>query len=138
TAGLPLPPPPQEPPALVQPTRAQRPASGKNGQSRDELLKQNIRHEIRERIWIARIYAANCWPTLFICGANHAMNVQTLLCQTGCRSTILAMDYDPPQIKEQDSTPSDLNRKSKKRWIRHWIKGISIQNTHPVSREKSS
>ena len=42
TAGLPLPPPPQEPPALVPPTRAQRPASGKNGQSRVHDLEELV------------------------------------------------------------------------------------------------
>ncbi len=75
-------------------------------------LKHNLRHGIRERVWIARIYAANLWPTLFICGADHVMNLQALLCQTGCESRIIEMDYDPAPGDPDEEEDHDEQQKA--------------------------
>lgn len=60
------------------------------GKAFDEVL-----NEVRERCWSARIIARQQWPTLFVCGAEHALSMQRLWCRYGLSSVVLHEDYAP-------------------------------------------
>jgi hypothetical protein len=61
---------------------------------RDELTRR-ISDPVRECCWFARILAANAWPTLFICGANHVGNMCSLIGSIGLDVVIVEHDYMP-------------------------------------------
>ncbi len=42
------------------------------------VLYERISHQIRERVWLARILSEGVSPTLFICGADHIQNFHNL------------------------------------------------------------
>ena len=54
----------------------------------------NLVHEIRERVFVARIISGQEWPVLFVCGANHAVPVSKLLHQLSVRAKILHRDFE--------------------------------------------
>jgi hypothetical protein len=60
-----------------------------------EDLTQRLSNPIRERYWAATILAKNVWPTLFICGSDHVLNVSSILGGLVERIVILEYDYDP-------------------------------------------
>jgi hypothetical protein len=43
------------------------------------LLVKNLSSPIRERYWLAKILSLDTWPTLFVCGADHADNMVALI-----------------------------------------------------------
>lgn len=61
---------------------------------RQELVR-TLSNPVRECCWVARILAADVWPTLFICGATHVGNVGSLLGSIGQDVVIAAYDYLP-------------------------------------------
>lgn len=56
---------------------------------------ERLRHEFRERVWVARIISRNMWPVLFICGSDHSASVHKLFRQLGMKAEILHSDFDP-------------------------------------------
>jgi hypothetical protein len=44
-----------------------------------ELLHNQLLNPIRERFWLANILSLNTWPTLFICGSDHVINMLELI-----------------------------------------------------------
>ena len=56
---------------------------------------QRLRHEFRERVWVARIISRLTWPVLLICGADHTESVNDLFIQLGMNTKILHFDFDP-------------------------------------------
>lgn len=51
--------------------------------------------DIRERIWIARLLSGEDWPTLFICGSDHAVSMRRLWCRLGMEAKVIHRDYVP-------------------------------------------
>jgi hypothetical protein len=51
--------------------------------------------ELRECAWVVRVLAANVWPTLFICGSNHATRVADLFDRVGKLALLEEHDYAP-------------------------------------------
>lgn len=47
------------------------------------LLTNKLQHSARERYWLTSILSVNSWPTLFICGSDHAQNMQDLINSIG-------------------------------------------------------
>ena len=45
--------------------------------------------EKRENIWLTRLEELNIWPTLFICGSDHACRFHALLQKTGRESEVV-------------------------------------------------
>jgi len=60
-----------------------------------EDLNLRISYPIRERYWVARILSANLWPTLFICGAAHVINVASIIGGIVDRAVIVEYDFVP-------------------------------------------
>jgi hypothetical protein len=60
-----------------------------------ERLEQEIRaaHAIRERHWLDHLLDLNCWPTLFVCGADHIRSFGGLLDQNGLRAHVVTLDW---------------------------------------------
>ena len=56
---------------------------------------ERLRHEFRERVWVARIISRNTWPVLFICGSDHSASVHKLFMQLGMRAKNLHSDFNP-------------------------------------------
>ena len=56
---------------------------------------ERLGHEVRERVWIARMISRNTWPVLFICGSDHSANVHELFRHIGMSAEILHDDFDP-------------------------------------------
>jgi len=54
---------------------------------------EDLANAVRERLWIARLLAHQVWPTLFICGADHAESVRRLWCGLGLRAVVLHRDF---------------------------------------------
>ncbi len=52
-------------------------------------------HLIREKCWLEQILAMDCWPTLFICGANHVRPFKELLHAHGITVQIIKYDWVP-------------------------------------------
>lgn len=50
--------------------------------------------ELRECVWLVRVLDANRWPTLLICGANHAPRIQYLFNTVGKLAIIEVNDYE--------------------------------------------
>lgn len=50
---------------------------------------------IRERYWIAKILEIKQWPTLFVCGADHAVSVRRLWRRLGLEAKVVHLDYEP-------------------------------------------
>ena len=48
---------------------------------------KKLSHDVRERIWLARMIKANTWPALFICGANHVNSVSRLCAELNLGSS---------------------------------------------------
>jgi hypothetical protein len=62
-----------------------------------ETIEREIRksHAIREHYWLAQLREMNCWPMLFVCGANHVAPFQALLKVGGISTHIRAHDWAP-------------------------------------------
>lgn len=60
----------------------------------EELIRR-LSDPVRECCWFARILAADAWPTLFICGANHVGNMCSLIGSIGLDVVIVEHDYMP-------------------------------------------
>lgn len=65
-----------------------------NSRGLREDLNQRISYPIRERYWVARILSTSIWPTLFICGSTHVINVASLLGGILEQVTIVEYDFD--------------------------------------------
>ena len=52
-------------------------------------------HEVRERVWVARILSGDAWPVLLICGAEHVDAVQVLFHRLDVPTEIVHRDYSP-------------------------------------------
>lgn len=59
-----------------------------------EDLNQRISYPIRERYWVATMLSTSIWPTLFICGSNHVINVASLLGGIVEQVNIVEYDFD--------------------------------------------
>lgn len=63
----------------------------------DSILYQlfnDLRNEIRERVWVARILEADKWPMLLICGSLHVSHVSRLLNRFCVSTEILYHDFE--------------------------------------------
>lgn len=70
-------------------------ASNNNASSLRDELNVRLSYPIRECCWFARILAANAWPTLFVCGANHVANMGCLIGSVGQDAVVVEYDYEP-------------------------------------------
>lgn len=67
----------------------------------NDLDEEKIEHEIgaahaiRERYWMEQLFSLDCWPTLFVCGANHIKQFRKLLKENGLSVVIAARDWAP-------------------------------------------
>lgn len=62
-----------------------------------EKIQSEVRasHSIRERWWRDQLVDLNCWPALFICGAEHAPYFRALLEEHGFSVVVAANDWEP-------------------------------------------
>jgi hypothetical protein len=60
-----------------------------------DRLEQEIRatHAIRERHWLNQLLDLNCWPVLFVCGANHIKSFCNELEANGLHADVVARDW---------------------------------------------
>jgi hypothetical protein len=56
---------------------------------------EQLTGEMREYVWLVRILDTNEWPTLFVCGANHATRVRLLFNSVGILAEVEENDYVP-------------------------------------------
>ena len=63
------------------------------GNRDNECVCAKLAHEIRERVWVARIRETKTWPALFVCGADHVESIHSLLNTFGVKSEIIEFDY---------------------------------------------
>jgi hypothetical protein len=54
-----------------------------------------ISHLKREQFWMDRVCELNCWPLLFVCGANHIESFSTLSRKQGAVVLIVENDWSP-------------------------------------------
>jgi hypothetical protein len=61
----------------------------------ESVIQQRVDESmrIRERYWLARLQQFNTWPTLFICGANHALPFLDLLRKEKVDTILVAQDW---------------------------------------------
>jgi hypothetical protein len=61
----------------------------------NERLEREIRaaHEIREGHWLDQLLDLNCWPALFVCGANHVKSFRKALEAKGLHADVAAWDW---------------------------------------------
>ncbi|HEY8085178.1 MAG TPA: hypothetical protein VIE69_06210 [Methylophilaceae bacterium] len=52
-------------------------------------------HAIREQHWLDCLMKTDCWPTLFVCGANHIGAFDLLLRKSGIKVAVVAFDWSP-------------------------------------------
>ena len=73
-----------------------------------ERVEREIRasHSIRERHWLNQILHMNCWPTLFVCGANHVLPFRKLLDEDGITVQVIECDWEPRRMKRRASDHS--------------------------------
>lgn len=50
---------------------------------------------VRERVWLSRILANEEWPTLFVCGSDHAPSLRRLWRRLGLDAKVVHFDYEP-------------------------------------------
>ncbi|MDE0349761.1 MAG: hypothetical protein OXM56_08645 [Gammaproteobacteria bacterium] len=62
-----------------------------------EALTDQLCHEVRERVCVARVLTGYEWPVLYVCGADHAVPVRRLLAGIGVRARIVHRDFDPDE-----------------------------------------
>ena len=66
-----------------------------------DYSQQEIRQQIqasydrREQYWLDRILELDCWPVLFICGANHVESFGSKLRASGLSAKVLISDWSP-------------------------------------------
>lgn len=63
-----------------------------------QLIKRfdELKNEIRERVWAARIINNNaCWPVLFILGSKHIISFQRIWRHLGGNAVVLHTDFKP-------------------------------------------
>jgi len=67
-----------------------------------EQLEREARasYSIRERHWLNQILNMNCWPTLFVCGANHVLAFRKLLDANGRTAQVIECDWEPRLVKD--------------------------------------
>jgi len=60
-----------------------------------DRLEQEIRatYAIRERYWLNQLLDLNCWPVLFVCGANHIKSFCNKLEANGLHADVVARDW---------------------------------------------
>jgi hypothetical protein len=68
-----------------------------------ERIEREVRasHSIRERHWLYQILGLNCWPTLFVCGANHVLPFRKLLDANGITVQVIESDWEPRRMKRR-------------------------------------
>ena len=59
-----------------------------------ERIEQS--HRARERFWLERLLVMECWPVLFICGADHAGRFAKLLRSKRVTASIVEEDWSAP------------------------------------------
>jgi hypothetical protein len=61
----------------------------------NDRLEQEIRaaHAIREHHWLDKLLDLNCWPVLFVCGANHLKSFCGVLDANGLRAHVVTWDW---------------------------------------------
>lgn len=59
-----------------------------------------LNHEVRERLWGARMAKEDIWPALFVCGANHCDSMSKLLAELGIEVHVAQADYPDKIIKD--------------------------------------
>jgi hypothetical protein len=67
-----------------------------NNHSNDEI-NRNVRasHGRREKYWLDGILALDCWPVLFVCGANHIDGFGANAKAQGLSPKVLVADWCP-------------------------------------------
>jgi len=60
---------------------------------------EQLTGELREYIWLTRVLTINTWPTLFICGANHAPRITLLFNSVGKLAVLEVNDYEPARAQ---------------------------------------
>jgi hypothetical protein len=60
-----------------------------------DQLEREIRasHAIREDFWLNQLLNLDCWPTLFICGADHIKHFCKTLEANHLRAEVVALDW---------------------------------------------
>ena len=63
----------------------------------EERVRQLIQesYDLREQYWLDQILTLDCWPVLFICGANHVDSFRTKIEARGLSASILTRDWSP-------------------------------------------
>jgi len=66
-----------------------------------ERIEREVRasHSIRERHWLSQILDMNCWPTLFVCGADHVLPFRKRLEANGITVQVIESDWEPRRMK---------------------------------------
>lgn len=74
-----------------------------NGLTQEETAERLTIEEIkREQYWIKKLQEQKVWPTLFVCGANHANRFKLLLDSAGHPAHTLVANW-APNTSSQDS-----------------------------------
>ena len=50
-------------------------------------------HRVRERFWLERLLDTQCWPALFVCGADHANRFANLLRSKRLDASVIEEDW---------------------------------------------
>ncbi len=50
-------------------------------------------HQKRELYWLGQLRALNCWPVLFVCGADHVVSFCAHLEREGIAKLVVAQDW---------------------------------------------
>jgi len=52
-----------------------------------------VTHSIREHHWLNQLLELNCWPALFVCGANHIECFRSALHSSDLHADVVAADW---------------------------------------------
>jgi hypothetical protein len=67
-----------------------------NNLSEGEIEKNiHASHDRRELYWLSRILQFNCWPIIFICGANHVDSFSAKIRAGNLSPEVLERDWSP-------------------------------------------
>lgn len=72
----------------------------------------DLRNELRRRVWVARILRGSPWPVLVVIGANHVQPFRRLWRKFGVNVKILHEDWGPNEGRSESTSEQEHNPRS--------------------------